>query len=139
MLKNITKRCVLTFVIIVGFLWNVSAQSYQPTTYFTIEELPDLIQCLPAPPDSTSEAFSYDILRYMWGKLQRYDTERADMAKRHRRDTIRRKHRIRMLSDKPRLSKTDGKSTKRVQEISKEKITSLKLFTIFAKKMDLNI
>ncbi len=82
MLKNITKRCLLTFVLVVGFLWNVSAQSYQPTTYFTTEELPDLILCLPAPPDSTSEAFSYDILRYMWGKLQRYDAERADMAKR---------------------------------------------------------
>ena len=73
---------ILTLILIVGCFWNVNAQGYQPTTYFTTEELPDLIQCLPAPPDSTSEAFSYDILRYMWGKLQRFDTVRADMAKR---------------------------------------------------------
>ena len=80
-MKNLSKL-ILTFVLVTGFLWNVNAQGYQPTTYFTTEEMPDLIQCLPAPPDSTSEAFSYDILRYMWGKLQRFDTERADMARR---------------------------------------------------------
>lgn len=73
---------VLTIVLVFGFLFTINAQGYKPTTYFTTEEMPDLIQCLPAPPDSTSEAFSYDILRYMWGKLQRYDVERADMAKR---------------------------------------------------------
>lgn len=73
---------VLTLVLVFGFLFTINAQGYKPTTYFTTEEMPDLIQCLPAPPDSTSEAFSYDILRYMWGKLQRYDVERADMAKR---------------------------------------------------------
>lgn len=80
-MKNLSKL-ILTFVLVTGFLWNVKAQGYQPTTYFTTEEMPDLIQCLPAPPDSTSEAFSYDILRYLWGKLQRFDTERAEMAKR---------------------------------------------------------
>ena len=80
-MKNLSKL-ILTFVLVTGFLWNLNAQGYQPTTYFTTEEMPDLIQCLPAPPDSTSEAFSYDILRYMWGKLQRFDTERADMARR---------------------------------------------------------
>lgn len=80
-IKNLSKL-IITFVLVTGFLWNVNAQGYQPTTYFTTEEMPDLIQCLPAPPDSTSEAFSYDILRYMWGKLQRFDTERAEMAKR---------------------------------------------------------
>lgn len=73
---------VLTIVLVFGFLFTINAQGYKPTTYFTTEEMPDLIQCLPAPPDSISEAFSYDILRYMWGKLQRYDVERADMAKR---------------------------------------------------------
>lgn len=73
---------ILMLILIVGCFWNVNAQSYQPTTYFTTEEMPDLITCLPAPPDSTAEAFSYDILRYMWGKLQRFDTERAEMAKR---------------------------------------------------------
>ena len=50
--------------------------------YFTTEELPDLIQCLPAPPDTLSPAFAYDIMRYMWGKMQRQDPERAAMARR---------------------------------------------------------
>ena len=50
--------------------------------YFTTEELPDLIQCLPAPPDTLSPAFAYDIMRYMWGKTQRQDPERAAMARR---------------------------------------------------------
>ena len=31
--------------------------------YFTTEQLPDLIQCLPAPPDTLSSAFTYDIMR----------------------------------------------------------------------------
>ena len=50
--------------------------------YFTTEKLPDLLQCLPAPPDSLSPAFSYDVMRYMWGKAQRNDPERAAMAQR---------------------------------------------------------
>ena len=80
-MKNLSKL-ILTLVFLISCLCNVIAQGYLPTTYFTTEEMPDLIQCLPAPPDSTSEAFSYDVLRYMWGKMQRYDTERAEMAKR---------------------------------------------------------
>lgn len=50
--------------------------------YFTTEELPDLIKCLPAPPDTIGEHFTHDIMRYMWGKQQRLDPERADMARR---------------------------------------------------------
>ena len=80
-MKNLSKL-ILTLVFFISCLCNVIAQGYQPTAYFTTEEMPDLIKCLPAPPDSTSEAFSYDVLRYMWGKLQRFDTIRADQAKR---------------------------------------------------------
>ena len=80
-MKNLSKL-ILTLVFLISCLCNVIAQGYQPTAYFTTEEMPDLIKCLPAPPDSTSEAFSYDVLRYMWGKLQRFDTIRADQAKR---------------------------------------------------------
>ena len=50
--------------------------------YFTTEELPDLIQALPAPPDSLSQGFTYDIMRYLWGKTQRLDPERLAVAKR---------------------------------------------------------
>ena len=30
--------------------------------YFSTEELPDLIQALPAPPDSLSHGFAYDVM-----------------------------------------------------------------------------
>jgi acid phosphatase (class A) len=56
------------------------AQNVEP--YFTTEEMPDLIQCLPAPPDSLSAAYTYDIMRYLWGKTQRQDPERAAMVRR---------------------------------------------------------
>ena len=57
-----------------------SAQTPQP--YFTVDELPDVIKCLPAPPDTVSEAFANDILRYFWGKKQRLNPERAAIARR---------------------------------------------------------
>ena len=53
-----------------------------PQKYFVTEEMPDLIRSLPAPPDSLSEGFTYDILRYFWGKEQRRDPERAAIARR---------------------------------------------------------
>ena len=60
--------------------WHVAHDPAHP--YFKTEELPDLIQCLPPPPDTVSTQFAYDILRYMWGKQQRLDPERAEIAKR---------------------------------------------------------
>ena len=56
--------------------------SYAQETYFTTEELPDLIKSLPAPPEKGSPAFKYDIQRYKWGKKQRNNPERAAMARR---------------------------------------------------------
>ena len=50
--------------------------------YFSRAEMPDLIKCLPAPPDTIGPDFGHDILRYMWGKTQRLDSERAAMADR---------------------------------------------------------
>ncbi len=58
------------------------AQQAQVQPYFTAEELPDLIKCLPAPPDKGTPAFKYDVQRYKWGKAQRKDAERAEMARR---------------------------------------------------------
>ena len=60
--------------------WNRLYGPVRP--YFSTEQLPDLIQCLPPPPDTVSSQFAYDILRYMWGKQQRLDPERAAIAKR---------------------------------------------------------
>ena len=60
---------------------SVYAQN-QVQPYFTTEELPNLIKCLPAPPDTIGEQFAHDIMRYMWGKTQRLDPERAAIARR---------------------------------------------------------
>lgn len=76
------KKTLLTLLLmfLVGSI-TVSAQQ-KSDVFLTQEELPDLLKWLPAPPDSTSEAFVHDIMRYMWGKTQRLDPVRADIAKR---------------------------------------------------------
>lgn len=48
--------------------------------YFTVDEMPNLIQILPAPPDSSSVAFAHDVTQYMWGKAQRLDPVRSAIA-----------------------------------------------------------
>jgi acid phosphatase (class A) len=48
--------------------------------YFTPQEMPDMLKWCPAPPDTVGAAFTYDIMRYMWGKEMRKNKERADIA-----------------------------------------------------------
>ena len=48
--------------------------------YFTTGEMPDMIKWCPAPPDTTSAQFAYDITQYFWGKKMRQNKERADIA-----------------------------------------------------------
>ena len=48
--------------------------------YFDIDEMPNAVIWLPAPPDTTSTQFVYDITQYMWGKTQRLDSVRAQQA-----------------------------------------------------------
>ena len=74
------KRTLITLLVSLMLCSVFSARSQE--RYFTEEQLPDLVNCLPAPPDTQSVAFAYDITQYMWGKAQRLDPERADMAKR---------------------------------------------------------
>ena len=68
------KKILLLIVLLAGTA-TLRAQDVQ--LYMTEYELPNLVQCLPAPPDTIGEAFTYDIMRYMWGKAQRNDAERA--------------------------------------------------------------
>jgi len=44
------------------------------------DEMPDAIRFLPAPPDSASDAFKYDVSQYRWGKEQRLDSARLAIA-----------------------------------------------------------
>ena len=50
--------------------------------YMTVDQLPNLIKCLPAPPAFDSPEFSNDLMSYAWGKKQRQNEERAAMVKR---------------------------------------------------------
>ena len=52
------------------------------TPYFTSKEMPDMRHFLPAPPDTIGALFTHDIMQYMWGKTQRLDPVRCDIAKR---------------------------------------------------------
>ena len=56
------------------------AQSDGVTLYFSAEEMPNLIKCLPSPPDTIGVDFAHDIMRYMWGKTQRCDSVRAALV-----------------------------------------------------------
>lgn len=56
-------------IIIVFLCWWAIAFSQE--TYLPAFELPDLIKCLPAPPEKGTPAFKYDVQRYRWGKAQR--------------------------------------------------------------------
>ena len=67
---------MLAAILFCGSL-QVKGQDEGVTLYFSAEEMPDLIKCLPAPPDTIGTDFANDIMRYMWGKTQRNDIERA--------------------------------------------------------------
>lgn len=67
-------------IALLAFFCNVALAQTTVQPYLGKEQLPDLIKCLPAPPDSMSEHFAHDVMRYMWGKEQRKDKARADMA-----------------------------------------------------------
>ena len=62
---------ILMIVAIMMATTNVFAQSDEVLPYFTTSQMPNLIKCLPAPPDTTGTEFYYDVMQYMWGKEQR--------------------------------------------------------------------
>ncbi len=70
------------FIFLSAALFLTAAMGRAQEVYFTTEQLPDLIQSLPAPPDSLSHGFAYDVMQYQWGKAQRPDSTRAEMARR---------------------------------------------------------
>ena len=71
------KRFLITIFAAVVVAANVSAQF--KSTYFEIDEMPNAVAFLPAPPDTTSAQFLNDIAQYMWGKTLR-NTARGQEA-----------------------------------------------------------
>ncbi len=53
---------------------------YTQDTYFSKSEMPDLVKLRLAPPKNHSIGFTYDIMRYEWGKEQRKDSWRSAIA-----------------------------------------------------------
>ena len=70
---------------VAALLFSVSSQAQyrRPTSYFSADSLPDAVVFLPAPPDTNSAQFAYDVSQYEWGKQQRLDTLRLRQAQNH--------------------------------------------------------
>jgi acid phosphatase (class A) len=56
--------------------------------YVEADALPDALNYYPAPPDTMSPQFMYDISQYMWGKKMRQDSARAAQAVAQAAETI---------------------------------------------------
>lgn len=74
----------IRLIVLVGFCTLFSSlylyAQDKSDTYFTQEEMPNLLKFLPPPPDTLSEAFSHDIMQYFWGKTMRQDPIRSAIA-----------------------------------------------------------
>ena len=71
---------ILTFILPALLCWSAAFAQEDIVPYIPQDKLPDVVQILPAPPQDPSADFDYDILRYMWGKQQRRDPARLEMA-----------------------------------------------------------
>ncbi len=76
------KLFIVAAILTSGFLSGQAKNTLDPVPYLTLKQMPNIINCLPAPPDTASEMFKHDINRFFWGKEQRLDPERATMARR---------------------------------------------------------
>ncbi len=74
------KYFVIAMVALMASFSTNAQDQVQP--YLTVDQLPDLIKCLPAPPAFDSPEFANDMMRFAWGKQQRLNEERAEIAKR---------------------------------------------------------
>lgn len=79
-MKHLTHKLLASGIAVAYCIAALAVEPVRP--YLPVSGLPDLIKCLPAPPDTVGEGFAYDVLRYMWGKTMRSDSARAEMARR---------------------------------------------------------
>ena len=78
-MTNFAKNILLAGLLASVPAW-MQAQKKHVNAYFTATEMPDLLRWMPAPPDSTSSQFAFDVLAHLHGKGQRQDSVRADIA-----------------------------------------------------------
>ncbi len=72
---------ILSLILVLSLSISLYAED-KIKVYYTVDQLPDPIQFMPAPPDTLDFQFSQDVMRYFWGKQQRLDPERAAQARR---------------------------------------------------------
>lgn len=78
------KMMIWVFAAIIAVCSTMTANAAQDEKngkpYFTTDELPNMVNFLPPPPEFESGRFVSDQTQHLWGKLQRLNKERADMA-----------------------------------------------------------
>lgn len=74
------KKILLLAVAAVMTTTSIKAQDDAVQVYFELDQMPKLIDIMPAPPSFDSPEFANDIVRYAWGKQQRQDEDRLNMA-----------------------------------------------------------
>ena len=74
------KMMILAVMMTAGVCAQAQSDKSPVNAYFTTGEMPDMVKWCPAPPDTTSAQFAYDITQYFWGKQMRQNKERADIA-----------------------------------------------------------
>ena len=73
------KTCLMVVSIVIAAM-SAGAQSTDVQPYFTLDQLPKLINIMPEPPAFDSPEFAADAVRYNWGKEQRQDPVRVTQA-----------------------------------------------------------
>jgi acid phosphatase (class A) len=72
------KKIIVLAVAVMMATTNIQAQEVKP--YIPLDQMPKLINIMPAPPAFDSPEFANDAVRYGWGKEQRQDAERLALA-----------------------------------------------------------
>ena len=72
------KKIIVLAVAAIMATTNISAQEVKP--YIQLDQMPQLINIMPAPPTFDSPEFAFDAVRYGWGKEQRQNAERLAQA-----------------------------------------------------------
>ncbi len=75
-----TKKFFMVALAAIMATESVNAQDVAPQVYFQLDQMPKLINIMPAPPAFESPEFANDIVRYGWGKQQRQDPDRVALA-----------------------------------------------------------
>ena len=78
--KTTMKKFLVLVAVAIMTAMNVLAQDETVAPYIELDQLPKLIEIMPAPPAFDSPEFANDVVRFCWGKQQRQDSVRVAQA-----------------------------------------------------------